>query len=522
MSAFPLPVRGAFRLRSVQDAWHHRALGVVVAVGAIEVTLLALGRLDLVPYAAGGGLCALYAHGLPFAARARALALVVLGMAAGTGVALTTAALTESAAVRVAVAALLAAAHKVVCDATRIGPPGNVIFTFVAASAAFLPQSPAQVPAHTGLVLLGGAVAWLVCMAPVLMRPHVPERTAVARALEARARALANGGTAGSRHEAIAAVHAARHTLRAARTTAHATGLERLLARAEAADPAEAARLTEWARALRRTRTLPDPGPAARTPGPDPAARTPAPSPGTRTGRAGRPHRPAPRHLLPLGLRVLLGSALGGWGSLALGVDRPYWAVVTAAAVFAANTTLSWHRALQRVLGNLLGVLLFTALVPLTTTGAVALIVTALVCNVAAEATIARNYWIASAFVTPMAMIMTEFAGALPTGRLVADRWLDTLVGAAAGLLACFAVPNRHAGRRVGAALERLEDELAAPVARGARLTAALLELREAADTASGEWRSPALPERRIAAAEERGHLTLAGRRQGGRSVTTA
>lgn len=511
MPGFPLPVRGAFRLRSVQDLWHRRALSVVVAVGLVEVTLLALGRLDLVLYAAGGGLCALYAHGLPFAARARTLALVVLGMAAGAGVALTTAALTESTPVRVAVAALLAAVHKVVCDATRIGPPGNVIFTFVAASAAFVPQTLGQVPAHTGLVLLGGAVAWLVCMAPVLVRPHAPERTAVARALEARARALTDGGTPGSRHEATLAVHTAWHTLRAARTTVHLVGLERLLARAEAAEPADADRLTEWARALRRTRTLPDPGPAARTP---------APSVGTRTGRAGRPHHPGLRHLLPLGLRVLLGSALAGWGSMALGVDRPYWAVVTAAAVFAANTTLSWHRALQRVLGNLVGVLLFTVLVPFTATGAVALIVTALACNVAAEATIARNYWIASAFVTPMAMIMTEFAGAQPAGRLVADRWLDTLVGAAAGLLACFAVPNRRAGHRAGAALRRLEHELAAPVAREARLVAALLELREAADTASGEWWSRALPERRIAAAEDRGHLMLAGRRGDGRSVT--
>ncbi|MFF7215816.1 FUSC family protein [Streptomyces sp. NPDC008238] len=512
MSAFPLPVRGVLRLRSVQDLWHHRALGVVAAVGPVEVTLLALGRLDLVPYAAGGGLCALYAHGLPYAARARVLALVVLGMAAGTGLALTTAALTQSTPLRVAVAALLAAVHKVVCDATRIGPPENVIFTFVAASAAFVPQTLGQVPAHTGLTLLGGAVAWLVCMAPALVRPYAPERAAVARALEARARALADGGAPGSRHEATVAVHTAWHTLRGARTTAHLAGLERLLARAEAADPADGDRLTAWARALRRTRALPDPGPAARTP---------APSVGTRTGRAGRrPHRPAPRHLLPVGLRVLLGSALAGWGSTALGVDRPSWAVVTAAAVFAANTTLSWHRALQRVLGNLLGVLLFTALVPVTATGAAALIATALACNVAAEATIARNYWIASAFVTPMAMVMTEFTGAQPAGHLVADRWLDTLVGAAAGLLACFAVPNRRVGHRVAAALQRLEHELTAPVAREARLAAALLELREAADTASGEWWGRALPERRIAAAEERGHLMLAGRCHQGRSVT--
>jgi hypothetical protein len=38
----------------------------------------------------------------------------------------------------------------------------------------------------------------------------------------------------------------------------------------------------------------------------------------------------------------------------------------------------------------------------------------------------------------------------------------------------------------------------------------ALLELREAADTASGEWWSTALPEERIAAAERQGHRVLA------------
>ncbi|WP_206305591.1 FUSC family protein [Actinacidiphila soli] len=193
---------------------------------------------------------------------------------------------------------------------------------------------------------------------------------------------------------------------------------------------------------------------------------------------------------------------------MALGVDRPYWAVVTAAAVFQANTTLSWHRALQRALGNLLGVLLFTALVPLTSTGHAALVAVALACQFGAEATIARNYWLGTVFVTPMAMIMVQFAGPQPVGRLITDRWLDTLVGVAAGLPACYLVPNRRASGRVDTALARLDDAVAA--GSRDRLAVALLELREAADTASGEWLSTALPEERIAAAERQGHRVLA------------
>lgn len=519
---FPaLPVRGAFALRPGADIWHKPALSVVITLAVPEVALLLAGRLDLAFYIAAGGLCALYAHGLPYAARARTLLRVILGMLAGTGAALTTAALTDSTAVRVVVAALLACAHKTVCDATRIGPPANVIFTFVAASAAFLPQRLADVPAHLGLGLLGGALAWLVCMAPALVRPYGPERIAVARALEATARLLRGNA---SRHDAASAVNAAWHTLRLARRGDHLTGLRRLLVRAEsvaasaaasAASPdgadrdtaRQADRLTSWARELRKDRTLPDPGfvpaeEAAEPAGVD-ADRAPA---GRRFTvlRAFAPGSP----LLPVAARVALGGTLAGWASMALGVDRPYWAVVSAAAVFQANTTLSWHRALQRALGSLLGVLLFTALLPLTGTGRVALVAVALACQFGAEATIARNYWLGTVFVTPMAMIMVQFAGSQPAGRLVADRWLDTCVGVAAGLLACCLVPNRRAADRVGAALDHLD----AAIGSGARdrLAPALVELREAADTAAGEWWSGTLPEERIATAERRGHRALA------------
>ncbi|KUJ66197.1 hypothetical protein ACZ90_39500 [Streptomyces albus subsp. albus] len=94
----------------------------------------------------------------------------MLGMAAGLAVSLTTASLTGSTAVLIAVGALLAAAQKAVCDATRIGPPGHVIFTFVSSAALFAPQRPEQIPGHLALTLGAGAFAWLVALAPALVR----------------------------------------------------------------------------------------------------------------------------------------------------------------------------------------------------------------------------------------------------------------------------------------------------------------------------------------------------------------
>ncbi|MFJ7909802.1 FUSC family protein [Kitasatospora sp. NPDC096204] len=521
--------RQAVRVGPAGDGWHKPALSAVVTMGALNLTLLGLGRLDLALYTSAGGLGALYGHGLPYRARARTLAGVLLGTVLSTGAALTAAALTRDAAVLVAVAAALAALHKLLCDAARVGPPGSLIITFTSASCAFVPQRLAEVPPHLALTVLGAALAWLVCMAPALVRPYGPERIATARALEAAARLLRTGpdaSDAAARTALVGAVEAAWQSLALStrdRRRALGDAPERLLVRAEAAlagpaRPEDAARYLGWARDLRRGRPLPSPD-LTEAEAAEPAARRPGPRPPLR--RALRPGSALP----PIALRVAVGCAAAGWLSLALGVGRPYWAVVTAASVFQANSTLSWQRALQRVLGNLLGLLLFTAALPVAHSAPVALIGLGLVCQFGAEATIARSYWLATVFVTPMALLMTEFAGPQPAGALVADRWLDTCVGALTGLAACLLVTNRRTAARLARALAGAEaagqralaavragQAVSAPEARAARtgLATALLELREATDTAAGEWRRPALPHQRATATEQQAHHLLA------------
>ncbi|MGK4584807.1 FUSC family protein [Kitasatospora sp. HPMI-4] len=542
---FPLPpLRQVLGLGAPADIWHKPAVSAVVTLAALNFTLLALGRLDLALYTSAGGLCALYGHGLPYAARARTLAQVAAGTFLSTAVALTAASLTRSAAVLVAVSAVLAALHKLACDAARIGPPGNIIVTFTSASCAFVPQRPAELPGHLALTALGAAVAWLVCMAPAPVRPLGPERILTARALQAAVRLLLSepARRPAARTALAAAVNAARHTLALSSAAAAAgTGprrqavadLERLLVRSEsalasagphpAADTASgtaadtAAQYQRWARDLRSNRPLPTL---------DLTAAEAAELRGTADEAAAAAHRPPRWHalrpgspLLPIGLRVALGCAAAGWASTALGVGRPAWAVVTAASVFQASAAMSWQRAIQRVLGNLLGLLLFTALLPVSRSGQLALILLGLACQFGAEATIARNYWLASTFVTPMALLMTEFAHYQPARTLVADRWLDTCLGALLGLAACLLVTNRRTATRLDLALAELLAATGAartaahpPAAAEARhrLSRALVELREAADTASGEWWQRALPQTRIAAAEQEGHRQLA------------
>ncbi|MGW3666072.1 FUSC family protein [Streptomyces sp. NPDC005141] len=524
-----LPLAGVLRLGRPSDIWFKPALSVVVAVAPPNLTLLVLGRLDLAMYTMAGSLCALYAHNRPYAARARALAWVVVGMLAGLGVALVAASLTTSAVVLVTVGALLAAAQKVLCDATRIGPPGHVVLAFISSASLFVPQSLGQVPGHLALGAAAGAWAWIVGMAPGLVRPHGPERRATAHALNAAAVSAGASDDLRARAAAAAAVHAAwQSLLSTGARSAPRRALERLVVRAEVAIAApsetDPERLRGWARDLAGTGPVPRPddlGDAAdELLGVDAALASTEPSLLRRLGP-----------LAPIALRTALGCALAGYVSLALGVGRPYWALVTAASLYQANVTLTWSRGVQRVVGNLLGVLAFAALAPLAHVGQAALVLCCLALNFGAEALIGRNYWLGSVCVTPMALLITEFARSQQPGELITDRVLDTLVGALVGFAAAIAVTNRRAGDRIERALSAVErarehavgllaEERPEPGAlESARrgLSAAVVDLRSAADAAAGEWWQRALPEERVMRAEQAGHRTLAAtvRRQG-------
>ncbi|MFF9605577.1 FUSC family protein [Streptomyces sp. NPDC014684] len=529
-----LPLAGVLRLGRPSDIWFKPALSVVVAAAPPNLILLALGRLDLAVYSMAGSLCALYGHNRPYAARARVLAWVVLGMVGGLALALVAASLTSNAVILVTVGALMAAVQKAVCDVTRIGPPGNVILAFISSASLFVPQSLGQVPGHVGLALLAGIWAWLVGMAPGLLRPHGPERRATAQALTAAAAYAETGGTgeghARARAATAAAVHAAWQSLLAggARPDRTRRALERLLVRAEVALAApadtDAGRLRAWARELRGTGRIP-------------RVEFPRESADELLGvdaELAAPRRPLRSRLAPLApiaARTAIGCALAGYASLALGVGRPYWALVTAASLYQANVTLTWNRSVQRVVGNLLGVLVFAAVAPVAHLHPAALVLICLAFNFGAEALITRNYWLGSVCVTPMALLITEFARTQDAGQLIGERVADTVVGALVGFVAAVAVTNRRAGDRLAQALtgaERARENAArllaephpAPraleTARRA-LAAALVDLRATADAASGEWWQRALPEERVVLAEQSGHRTLAAtvRRQG-------
>ncbi|MBQ0826208.1 FUSC family protein [Streptomyces tagetis] len=529
-----LPLSGVLRVNRPSDIWFKPATSVAVAVALVLAPLLLTGRTGLAMYVMPGAFCALYAHHLPYAARVRATAGVVAGMTASMGAALLGAALVDDVPVLIALAALLAGVQKAVCDATRIGPPGHTILVFVSSGTLFLPQRLSDIPFHLALTLGAGVVGGLVTLAPALVRREGPERRATARALEAAAGFLDAGdepARARARHAAASAVHGAWQSLSAGgRRTPVRRTLERLVLCAEDALVAAPggtgpARLRAWARQVRGHGPLPEvavpAGGDAELLGIDTERR--ARRDRRRTGASRRFLTPgAP--LLPLAVRCAVGCALAGYAGLALGVGHPYWAIVSAASIYQANVTLTWHRVLQRTVGNLCGVAVFAAVVPLARTGIVALAALCVAFSFCNEMLISRNYWLGTVSVTPLALLITEFGAVRPVSELITDRVLDTVAGVAVGMLAAVLVTSRRTGGRLERALTAVdlaagEAERALSAVPGSaaelagarhRLTAGLVELRDAADTAAGEWWQRALPEERLLRTERRAHRTLA------------
>ncbi|WP_067874266.1 FUSC family protein [Agromyces aureus] len=132
-------------------------------------------------------------------------------------------------------------------------------------------------------------------------------------------------------------------------------------------------------------------------------------------------------------------ALLAGAAALALGIGHPYWAVVSAVAVIPpARAAHTAQRAVHRVAGTLVGVVV-TALVLWPDPPAWVLIVVIAVCQFGAELLVGRHYGAALVFVTPLALTVVHLASPVPLFGLLVDRVLETVLGAAFGILAVLA-----------------------------------------------------------------------------------
>jgi hypothetical protein len=144
----------------------------------------------------------------------------------------------------------------------------------------------------------------------------------------------------------------------------------------------------------------------------------------------------------------VVGALVAGAIAVALGLGHHYWAVVTLVAVLpVVRGPLSFTRVAHRVLGTLAGSVVAAGILALHLP-ALGVIAVAVACQFAAELAVGRHYGLALVFITPLALVMGSLGRTVPVLPLVADRVVDTVVGAAVGVVVILVLRALAARRR--------------------------------------------------------------------------
>lgn len=134
--------------------------------------------------------------------------------------------------------------------------------------------------------------------------------------------------------------------------------------------------------------------------------------------------------------RIVAGLVLASLTGTALGIDRNYWVVISALAVLQSGWG-RWFavvRALQRVAGTLIGILIFGMLYFLKPSG-IGLVLTVMLLQFAIEVVVMRNYGLALVFITPLALTIASAAHPGHEIGTVYERVWDIVIGSGIGLL---------------------------------------------------------------------------------------
>lgn len=116
-----------------------------------------------------------------------------------------------------------------------------------------------------------------------------------------------------------------------------------------------------------------------------------------------------------------------------LPLPRSYWVLLTVAVVLKPDFGSVFARGVQRTLGTLIGVLIGAAVIALVPHGPWLLLPVACF-SLLFPLGASRNYGTLSTFITPLVLILIDFAGGGVDG-IAADRLLDTVLGAATVLV---------------------------------------------------------------------------------------
>ncbi|WP_280425102.1 FUSC family protein [Nocardia carnea] len=422
------------------------AVRAAVAFGAPALFAVSLGHEQQGLMAATGALAVIFGEGRVYRRRLRvigaaALSLAVAAFAGGLTGELIQTRLAAGGShwwqlALVVLMSVVAVAGTFVNSALRLGPPGGFFFVLAAGVGALITGHgvpPGEVALWTAI---GGLSALIVGMSAALTRADPPEQRAVTEAVAAVRdyAALEPGDSTGARYATAMKVQTAWALLDDARRTGpEANAAVDELRRAQRA----------FAAALHREHTGDDASDLLFDTGRP--APTPRPSLRYRLLRSVSPDS----HAAVSANRIAIAALLAGSLTVALGLGRPDWAVLTVTVLLhqGPDRVRGTYRGVHRIGGTALGLVLFTGFYALEP-GPWALVLILMTLQFAIEMLVARNYGLAVVFITPLALLMGGGGHYGEPVPVIRDRLIESALGVLIGLAVLWSV-DRRAHRRV-------------------------------------------------------------------------
>lgn len=431
-----------------------------------------------------GAFTFLYMFNQPYVLRAKKLFFVMFGVSLCVGLGTLLAPYPLSTALIMGVIGALAI---FIFGALRIPGPSAIFFILSYSMATGMPIDQSLAPLRAGLVLLGGILSWLIAMLGWFTNPHGPETSAVTKQYEALANFLDSIGTQNfnaARHQTVLAMKQADDTLLAGYTSWRVSDqFKRLYLLHEHANilfldmleislkrkvqlPPE---LGESVRALARSIKQKEKN-IAKILQPDQVddtiehlftkiynADAIMNEPMSKINREIRMTKPAlktvflsafDKNSIVFLSSIKYGTVLALAAILAFSFDfhRSYWVPLSCAAVMSGATIIAtFHRAVQRSFGTIIGILIASLILSTVHNGyMITLIILTL--TFLTELFIVRNYGVAAMFFTPSALIMAEYATHVYDFSYYATvRLTDILIGSFIGLIGALLIGRKSA-----------------------------------------------------------------------------
>lgn len=481
-------IRQAFMMNKKPFPWQ-KAITAAICAGVPVIVGILAGQMSLGMLGGIGSFTYLYVFNEPYALRAKKIFMVAVGMALAVALGTLTA---PYPLLVIIIVGLIGAAGTFLFGVFNIPGPAAIFFVLGYIMTTSLPIDPDLAPVRTAVVFASGCFSWLMSMAGWFFNPHgreIAEVKAVYAALRNFSEAVGKMDISEQRHKMVEALSESKETLAIAYIPWKDSGtFNRLISLNEQAnklflqllelhfnvktmlpkefimmirklsqgidlkkgdmiqlDPVSKELAEKYGNLLQlileTKEIINDPSKSAEY-----EVRIAKPQLSMTLAKTMDKDSIVFIYAVRYGIVLSIATAI----AFSFSFTRPYWIPLSCAAVMLGSTIMAtFHRAIQRSTGTILGLFLASIILSLHPEGYMLVLIN-MALTVLTELFIVKNYAVAAVFITPNALLIAENSSKIHNISYFASaRITDILIGSAIGLIGTYIIGRNSASSRL-------------------------------------------------------------------------